>query len=138
MQLVSQRFCFAFVHFGLTGIAGFSNGVGANARFSSPGGLAVDTIGTALLVADTSNHCVRRISLADASVTTVAGSAVSAAGFRDAAGTAALFNAPVALVLGACWMLSDICSTNYTDYSNYHAFTRHSFWSNIRDIFHFS
>ena len=102
VNLVSQLFCFAFVHLGLTGIAGFANGVGVNARFSSPGGLTVDAGSTMLLVADTSNHCVRRISLADTSVTTVAGSALSAAGFRDGAGTAALFNAPVALVLGTC------------------------------------
>ncbi len=81
------------------GTAGFANGMGSVARFSSPGGILVDASGALLLVADTSNHCIRRIVIANASVTTLAGSVLSASGFRD--GTAALFNAPVALAFDA-------------------------------------
>ncbi len=53
------------------GIAGFQNGQGAQARFNSPRGVAVDASGN-LYVADSGNHAVRVISL-NGSVNTVAG-----------------------------------------------------------------
>ena len=51
--------------------ADFADGVGAAARFSSPAGLALDIDG-ALIVGESGNHTVRRISLPDATVTTLA------------------------------------------------------------------
>jgi DNA-binding beta-propeller fold protein YncE len=72
--------------------SGISNGAGASAQFSSPLGIAIDSTGKFLFVADTSNHLVRQVALATGAVTTVAGS--GAAGFADATGAAAAFNLP--------------------------------------------
>lgn len=43
-----------------SGVAGFADGPGSNARFDSPGGLALALDGS-LIVADTGNHRIRRI-----------------------------------------------------------------------------
>ena len=53
------------------GTSGFVNGNGANARFNSPRGVALDNLGR-IFVADTGNHAVRRIDT-NGAVTTVAG-----------------------------------------------------------------
>src|SRR5262245_50801630 len=50
---------------------GFRDGNGAEARFDTPCGIAVNTDGS-LLVADTGNHRIRRVTL-DGAVTTIAG-----------------------------------------------------------------
>jgi sugar lactone lactonase YvrE len=47
---------------GLAGVSGTTDGVGVDARFNSPGGVAVDSAGN-IYVADTNNHCVRKITL---------------------------------------------------------------------------
>ena len=47
---------------GLAGTPGPSDGVGADARFNSPGGAAVDNAGN-VYVADVNNHTVRKITL---------------------------------------------------------------------------
>jgi sugar lactone lactonase YvrE len=54
------------------GEPGFRDGRGAEARFDTPCGIAVDVDGS-LLVADTGNHRIRRVTL-DGDVTTIAGS----------------------------------------------------------------
>jgi thiol-disulfide isomerase/thioredoxin len=54
-----------------TGTAGFTDGAAADARFSSPQGLAV--VGDTLYVADTGNHAVRQIDLATGTVSTLVG-----------------------------------------------------------------
>lgn len=59
--------------------AGSANGVGTNARFNSPNGVAVDSLGT-VYVADEGNHIIRKI-LPNGTVSTVAG----IAGFGGAA-----------------------------------------------------
>jgi sugar lactone lactonase YvrE len=58
----------------IAGVAepGFRDGRGAEARFDTPCGIAVDTDGS-LLVADTGNHRIRRVT-PDGEVTTIAGS----------------------------------------------------------------
>ncbi|HEY6402072.1 MAG TPA: SMP-30/gluconolactonase/LRE family protein [Blastocatellia bacterium] len=56
------------------GEPGFRDGRGAEARFDTPCGIAVGVDGS-LLVADTGNHRIRRVTL-DGEVTTIAGSGV--------------------------------------------------------------
>jgi DNA-binding beta-propeller fold protein YncE len=62
------------------------------AAFARPTGVAVDRRGN-LYVADTGNHCIRRVSAAGV-VTTVVGSERGDRGFKNAAGAAARFDAP--------------------------------------------
>nr|MBP7143420.1 immunoglobulin domain-containing protein [Opitutaceae bacterium] len=59
--------------------AGSTNGVGTNARFNSPNGIAVDSLGT-IYVADEGNHIIRKV-LPNGTVSTLAG----IAGFGGAA-----------------------------------------------------
>ncbi|HZZ18221.1 MAG TPA: hypothetical protein VFE25_02570 [Opitutaceae bacterium] len=76
---------------GAAGMTGSSDGKGTSARFSSPGGIAVDASGT-LFVADTGNDTIRSVSPSGA-VTTIAGTA-GVAGSSDGVGGQALFCAP--------------------------------------------
>jgi sugar lactone lactonase YvrE len=72
------------------GEAGFADGQGAAARFNNPKGLARDTDGS-ILVADSENHAVRRVTM-EGAVSTVAGN--GEAGYADGEGAAARFNGP--------------------------------------------
>lgn len=76
--------------------SGSMDGPGTQARFNSPGGLAVDNAGN-VYVADFANHTIRRIG-ADGTVTTFAGSAGNA-GMVDATGSAARFSFPAHVAL---------------------------------------
>jgi DNA-binding beta-propeller fold protein YncE len=67
------------------GGGGFQDGPGAAARFSYPGGIAVDGDGD-VFVADLSNNRIQRVTPADGTVTTVAGSGLW--GATDGTGTA--------------------------------------------------
>jgi sugar lactone lactonase YvrE len=78
------------------GAAGFDNGLGNDASFSDPSGVAVDAQG-AVYVADTGNHAIRKIT-ADRVVSTFAGS--GAAGNTNAVGTAASFSSPRGVAIG--------------------------------------
>ena len=69
---------------------GFVNGNGTAANFSGPEGVAVDASGN-VYVADSRNHCIRKITSAG-DVTTLAGSGTQ--GFADGTGTAAQFYGP--------------------------------------------
>jgi sugar lactone lactonase YvrE len=71
---------------------GNQDGTGANASFSSPGGVAVDSAGN-VYVADAFNQTIRKISAAGA-VTTLAGSPGNR-GEADGTGGAAQFNHPL-------------------------------------------
>jgi streptogramin lyase len=79
------------------GSAGSTNGAGASASFNSPFGIAVDASGN-IYVADAGNNLIRKITSAGV-VSTFAGSGSKGAG--DAAGTAATFNTPAAVVVDA-------------------------------------
>ena len=70
---------------------GFKDGVGSEARFNWPYGVATD--GTSLYIADFWNHEVRKIVIATGKVTTLAGSA-GIVGSRDGKGSEALFSHP--------------------------------------------
>jgi DNA-binding beta-propeller fold protein YncE len=74
---------------GTAGEIGGTDGVGADARFNYPSGIATD--GTTLYVADQVNHTIRKIVIASRAVTTLAGTAL-AFGTADGMGTNARFN----------------------------------------------
>jgi len=76
---------------GLGGALGTNDGTGSAARFSYPGGVAVDTNGN-IYVADSENHTIRELTPAGV-VTTLAGLA-GVRGTNDGTGSAARFNNP--------------------------------------------
>ena len=76
---------------GLAGTAGSSDGTGAAARFYTPRGIATD--GSNLYVADSNNNTIRKIVIATADVSTLAGSP-GVRGATNAAGAAASFHTP--------------------------------------------
>jgi uncharacterized repeat protein (TIGR02543 family) len=71
-----------------SGAQGYANGTGTAAQFSYPDGMAVDNEGN-LYVADTDNHCIRKIT-PGGQVTTLAGTGT--AGYVN--GTTSQFNHP--------------------------------------------
>lgn len=78
------------------GSAGFADGQGSAARFSSPSGVAVDKDGN-ILVADRKNQRIRKIT-PDGTVSTVAGSGT--AGMDDGTATSASFHDPYGVCVG--------------------------------------
>ena len=76
---------------GTVGATGSDNGIGPAAQFNYPYGITTD--GTSLYVADTNNFTIRKIVIATAEVTTLAGTAGSA-GASDGDGPAAMFFNP--------------------------------------------
>ena len=80
---------------GLVGAAGSADGMGTAVRFANPRGLARDGAGD-LYIADGSNWVIRKLAVATAQVTTVAGLA-GAFGNVDGMGTAARFASPIDL-----------------------------------------
>jgi sugar lactone lactonase YvrE len=76
---------------GASGMPGDVNGTGAQARFRSPHGLAIDA-GGKLYVSDSGNNRIRQIDLATSVVTTYAGSGSS--GSQDGTGASATFSDP--------------------------------------------
>lgn len=81
-----------------TGSAGFANGVGGAARFSTPQGIAVGSTGT-VYVADRGNGCVRSLTpTVPASVSTLAG-VCGSVGHGDGPNATALFGGPTGVAL---------------------------------------
>ena len=72
---------------------GSINGMGLNAIFSDPVGLAIDQDANLLYVADQGHHLIRQIDLEDTSVTTLAGTLDEPDAF-DGTGDDASFDAP--------------------------------------------
>ncbi len=83
---------------GSSGGAGYSDGLGNNARLNRPMGMAMDRAGN-LFVADRGNYSIRKITPAG-TVTTFAGSAAQA-GTVDGAGTNARFWGPKGIAIDA-------------------------------------
>jgi sugar lactone lactonase YvrE len=83
---------------GKWGMPGSADGLGSEARFHNPRGIARDATGN-LYVADTSNDTIRRIT-PDGVATTLAGMA-KASGNTDGVGKAARFNYPCGLAMDA-------------------------------------
>ena len=88
--------------------ATFADGVGINASFNTPSGIVADIYGN-VYVADTNNHCIRRVT-SDGGVTTLAG---STAGYADGTGTNARFNFPYHLSIDALGTLYVADQTNH-------------------------
>jgi DNA-binding beta-propeller fold protein YncE len=76
--------------------AGGTDGTGTAASFSSPAGVAIDSLGN-IIVADTANYYIRRITYPGGVVTKLAGNGSNT--FADGTGTAARVNAPRGVVL---------------------------------------
>jgi hypothetical protein len=100
---------------GAIGETGSTDGIGSNARFYGPDGLA--TNGTTLYVADRYNSTVRSIDLATAAVTTLAGSP-GAYGLQDGIGAAAQLGAPSGLAINGNTLYltdADYCTVHTID-----------------------
>ena len=77
------------------GVEGFGDGVGDKALFNSPSGLALSSDGN-LIVADTGNNRIRRITPAG-QTSTVAGDGT--AGYADGPASSAKFNGPIGVAV---------------------------------------
>jgi len=73
-------------------ISGYADGIGTNAGFNQPTGVAVDSVGN-VYVADQLNNRIRKITSLGV-VTTLAGSLSNSVGYANGTGTNATFNAP--------------------------------------------
>ena len=82
---------------GSTGTTGSIDGVGTNALFNGPFGLAVDPANN-LFVADSNNNEIRKVTSAGA-VSTIAGSTFTGAASVDGVGTSARFHNPAGVAL---------------------------------------
>lgn len=81
---------------GRPGIPGHTDGRRELAMFSGPSGISVTgdpSMPLEIYVADTGNHCIRRIKFDEGRVATIVGSAGNP-GFRDGAGLYSRFNSP--------------------------------------------
>ncbi|EOD20495.1 hypothetical protein EMIHUDRAFT_208373 [Emiliania huxleyi CCMP1516] len=94
-----------------SGEEGAADGVGDAAEFDSPYGVALSSDASALFVADSSNHKIRRVEVATGAVTTLAGSGES--GDADGVGDAAQFCSPLGLAISP-----DGSALFVADYSN--------------------
>ena len=81
---------------GAIDLAGSADGPGGLARFDTPAGITVDTIGN-LYIADQNNHTIRKLAI-DGTVSTLAGAA-GVSGSADGIGAAARFNRPQGMTL---------------------------------------
>ena len=84
---------------GTAGTAAFMEGAGTAARFNSPKGIAINSTGSELYVADTTNHRIRKVIIATRVVSTFAGSGTMGDDDHATAATMAQFNAPEGLAL---------------------------------------
>lgn len=90
---------------------GTANGTGSTAEFHFPGGMLADGVGF-LLVADTYNHCIRKVEIATGVVTTFAGT-VGTPGVANGTGMAATFKYPVGLARDSAGSLYVADSGNF-------------------------
>ncbi len=96
---------------GLAGNIGSADGTGSAARFNSPRGVAVDSVGN-VYVGDTNNHTIRMIT-AGGVVTTLAGLAGSS-GSADGTGNVARFNQPRGIAVDGAGVLYVADTNNHT------------------------
>ncbi len=96
-ELLGSSYFDTYTLAGAAGQPGSLDGSVTTARFNHPAGLAASS--SAIYVADTGNHTIRRIE-GGSNVTTVAGAA-GFAGHADGTGTNARFHSPAALAIDA-------------------------------------
>jgi len=84
---------------GVTGTPGTSNGTGSDAHFYWPSGICLDASGN-LLVADTYNHAIRKVTTAGA-VTTLAGSIGTSGNVDTATDVTPYFNMPTGVAVNS-------------------------------------
>ncbi len=96
---------------GQAGKSGHKNDSGLKAQFASPSGLLMDA-GANLIVSDTANHVIRRITPAGV-VSTIAGTP-GVPGARNGVGPAALFSSPRGISLGLAGVMYVADSGNGT------------------------
>jgi len=96
---------------GLAGTQGSADGTGSAARFNFPYGLAID-LNDNVIVADSSNHTIRRITPAGV-VTTIAGSA-GKSGTTDGDGAAARFQSPAGVAVDQSGFIYVADTNNHT------------------------
>jgi DNA-binding beta-propeller fold protein YncE/serine/threonine protein kinase len=75
-----------------SGLEGYTDDVSTSAQFSWPKSVSYSPDGTMIAVSDSRNHCIRLISVASKSVSTLAGSGRE--GYTDDVGTSAQFTLP--------------------------------------------
>jgi hypothetical protein len=96
------------------GIATFgnSNGVGTNAKFNFPSGMFTSLDGSYVLIADHSNHMIRKMIVSTSAVSTFAGR--SSAGNGNGVGTNAYFDGPhdIAISSDGSFAVS-VCQTGH-------------------------
>ncbi|HVT72268.1 MAG TPA: immunoglobulin domain-containing protein, partial [Lacunisphaera sp.] len=98
---------------GSAGAPSFANGTGSGARFNTPQGITMDAAGTYLYVADTGNGVIRRILVANQSVTTYAGQP-NAFGSDDGSAAGAKFGGPLGIAIdssGNVYVADDYADT---------------------------
>jgi DNA-binding beta-propeller fold protein YncE len=83
---------------GSAGNAGATDASGTSAKFNYPAGIAIDSTGANLYVADSENHVIRKVDIGSGAVTTLAGTA-GTAGSTDGIGAAARFNTPIGVAI---------------------------------------
>jgi DNA-binding beta-propeller fold protein YncE len=93
----------------------FADGVGTSAQFDGPYGVAIDPSGVYALVTDQGNNCIRRIVLASAAVSVLAGSCGTMyPRFTNGVGTAAFFSLPGGLVIDPSGTYSLVVDTGFS------------------------
>src|ERR1051325_412915 len=75
---------------------GYNDGPALEAQFNTPSAIALDAAGN-LIIADTSNNRIRKLSADYQTVTTIAGS--GALGFKDGAAAEAQFDGPIGVAV---------------------------------------
>ena len=89
--------------------SGNTNGIGAAARFSFPSDMEFNPSGD-LIICDTGNNLIRKITISNNNVTTIAGGAVAGASETNGNGTAASFISPrgIAITPSGVMYIGDI------------------------------
>lgn len=90
---------------------GSTNGVGTNALFNQPYGLSLSLDDSYALIADRSNHVIRKLLLSTSEVTTFAGT-MSSYGSTNGVGTNAQFSAPYGITISPDGSYAFVVDTN--------------------------